>query len=48
MTTSEYNKQHDQGILWSSIDMNLPIKEPIVSERDREFVTLDQFTSPFD
>ncbi len=38
-----YNKSSDTGILWNSFGMNWPIKNPIISERDQEFITLDEY-----
>ena len=33
-TSSVYNQNADSGILWSSIDFDWPITNPIISERD--------------
>ncbi len=45
--TSCYNKEHDCGILYNSIDFNWGTDNPIVSDRDLSFATLSTFTSPF-
>ena len=44
---SKYSPQHDMGILWSSINLNWPIKNPIISERDKNFKSFDKFISEF-
>ena len=36
-----YNKVCDKGVLWSSIGYNWKIKKPNMSERDKNFPTLD-------
>lgn len=45
--SSGYQPDHDHGILWSSIDMDWPVAEPIISARDAEFPYLQDFDSPF-
>ncbi|GHT20183.1 dTDP-4-dehydrorhamnose 3,5-epimerase [Bacteroidia bacterium] len=45
--TSGYSKEHDCGILFSSIGYDWQIKKPIVSERDLQFDSLNNFKSPF-
>jgi dTDP-4-dehydrorhamnose 3,5-epimerase len=47
MQTSQYHKESDSGILYSSIAFDWGIKNPIVSDRDLSFVTFDQFKTPF-
>lgn len=42
-----YNSESDSGILWSSVDIPYDISNPILSERDQNFPTLNQFKSPF-
>lgn len=39
-----YSPEHDKGILWKSIDFDWGIVEPIVSQRDRKFLTLDDLS----
>jgi dTDP-4-dehydrorhamnose 3,5-epimerase len=45
--SEEYDPELDAGILWSSADIAWPTTDPIVSDRDASFVTLDAFESPF-
>jgi len=45
--SSVHAPAHDQGILWSSIPIEWPIRTPIVSDRDSKFPTLAKFSSPF-
>lgn len=45
--TSEYDPERDAGIRWDSFGAAWPVERPIVSERDRGFVGLDGFISPF-
>jgi dTDP-4-dehydrorhamnose 3,5-epimerase len=45
--TSEYDPARDAGIRWDSIDAAWPTDAPIVSERDRSFISLAEFQSPF-
>jgi dTDP-4-dehydrorhamnose 3,5-epimerase len=42
-----YSPQHDMGIHWASAGIAWPDPEPIVSARDRQFVPLAQYRSPF-
>lgn len=46
-TSTIYSKEHDSGIHWSSIGYEWPINNPIVSERDNNFIELKNFNSPF-
>lgn len=46
--TTEYHADSDSGIRWDSVGIRWPIhQEPIISERDRSLISLDQFHSPF-
>lgn len=45
--TSVYNKECDSGILWSSIPYDWNIENPILSERDKTFISLNDFVTPF-
>jgi dTDP-4-dehydrorhamnose 3,5-epimerase len=45
--TSEHDPEHDAGIRWDSFGAAWPVDEPIVSQRDRSFVSLEEFESPF-
>lgn len=47
MQDSVYHPPADKGILWSSIDFDWNIKNPILSERDQSFPALNDFNSPF-
>ncbi len=42
-----YSPEHDDGILWNSVDIAWPINEPILSSRDSAFTPLNKFVSPF-
>ena len=42
-----YMKEYDTGIYWNSIGVDWDIENPIISERDRKFVYLEEFNSPF-
>ncbi|MCB1189581.1 MAG: dTDP-4-dehydrorhamnose 3,5-epimerase family protein [Flavobacteriales bacterium] len=42
-----YSQQHDAGILWSSIDIDIPDNNPILSDRDSKFPPLKDFNNPF-
>lgn len=45
--TSCYSKEHDCGILHNSFGFDWQIENPIVSDRDLTFDTLQEFQSPF-
>jgi len=52
MVTSAYNPNADSGVRWDSIGVNWQIEtlgsvEPIISTRDRSFLPLDEFETPF-
>lgn len=40
-----YSKQYERGVLWNDPDLgiNWPVKEPILSEKDRNNLTLKEF-----
>ncbi len=42
-----YEAFNDQGILWSSIDFDWQISNPIISERDSNFMSFSEFKTPF-
>lgn len=42
-----YSPDNDEGILWSSVGLELPASDYIVSERDSKFLPFEQFQSPF-
>lgn len=45
--TSGYSSAHDTGIAWDSIGYDWNIANPIISERDSGFISLEEFDSPF-
>jgi dTDP-4-dehydrorhamnose 3,5-epimerase len=45
--SSIYSPAHDAGILWDSLGIAWPMKDAILSARDRGFLALGQFESPF-
>jgi dTDP-4-dehydrorhamnose 3,5-epimerase len=46
--SGEHDAELEGGILWSSADIDWPIgSEPVLSDRDAEFVALADFDSPF-
>ena len=42
-----YAPEHDAGVLWSSVNVPWPDRNPLLSERDRGFPVLQRFNSPF-
>ena len=40
---SEYNASDDIGVRWDSIDFDWTVSNPVLSERDSTFPTLEQF-----
>ena len=47
-TTTVYDADTDTGIRWDSCGIDWPDTAPILSDKDREMIALDEFTSPFD
>lgn len=47
LTSTVHSPKNDGGILFDSFGFNWPIENPINSERDLTFPTLDNFESPF-
>ena len=45
--SSEYEPTHDTGIRWDSAAIDWPEDSPILTERDKAFVSLAAFESPF-
>lgn len=45
--TSTYQPEDDTGILWSSLDIDWPVDNPILSTRDLTFPKLQDYISPF-
>ncbi|MDB6065702.1 MAG: dTDP-4-dehydrorhamnose 3,5-epimerase [Pedosphaera sp.] len=46
-TSTVHSPAQDAGILWSSVGFDWPVKEPILSDRDKTFPALKDFQSPF-
>jgi dTDP-4-dehydrorhamnose 3,5-epimerase len=42
-----HSPPHDAGIAWDSFGFNWPVKNPVLSDRDRKFPALKDFQSPF-
>ncbi len=47
LQTSYHSASHDVGILYNSFGMNWKTKQPIISDRDKVFPSLSEFTTPF-
>ncbi|HAH30727.1 MAG TPA: dTDP-4-dehydrorhamnose 3,5-epimerase [Elusimicrobia bacterium] len=47
MQTSVYSAANDCGIKWDSFGMDWPCSNPGLSDRDRSFLPLCEYTSPF-
>lgn len=47
MNSRKFSPECDGGIRWNSIPFEWPDKNPVVSEKDMEMVTLEEFRSPF-
>lgn len=45
--STEHAPSADAGILWNSAGIAWPVATPIISARDSQFPTLQQFQSPF-
>ena len=48
MVTSEYSESHDFGVHFDSFGYDWPISKPVTSERDKAFLSLDNFVDFFD
>jgi len=46
-TSTVHAPAQDAGILWNSFGFDWPVKDPVLSERDRRFPALRDFESPF-
>lgn len=46
-TTTIYHAESESGVLWSSCGVKWPNMKPILSDKDKELITLDSFNSPF-
>jgi len=47
MTSSVYNREADLGIRWDSFGFHWACSSPILSDRDRAFPALSEFSTPF-
>ncbi len=47
LVSSGYHQASDTGIRWDSIDFDWQCEQPIISQRDRSFLSLTEFDSPF-
>jgi len=47
LVSSEYNKEYDTGLHYTSIGFDWGVNEPILSARDLSFGSLEGFDSPF-
>lgn len=45
--TTPYAADHDSGVRFDSIGFEWPVDDPLTSERDRGFPSLETFDSPF-
>lgn len=45
--TTSQNKEAEGGILYNSFDFEWPVKQPILSARDNEFLPLKELNTPF-
>ena len=46
-TDTVYSPAHDAGVRWDSFGFDWPVKNPVLSERDKNFCALAEFPSPF-
>lgn len=42
-----YSNENDCGIHWNSFNFNWPTSQPIISDRDANFLNFSEFDSPF-
>lgn len=47
MNSKKFASECDRGIRWNSIPFEWPDKDPVVSEKDRNMVSLEKFENPF-
>ncbi len=45
--SSVYNSEADKGIKWNSFGFDWPVVEPVISDRDNNFILFSDFISPF-
>lgn len=41
--SGQYIKEADMGIRWDSVGYDWKVKKPVISERDKKLITLDEF-----
>jgi dTDP-4-dehydrorhamnose 3,5-epimerase len=46
-TTTVYNAESETGVRWDSCGIEWPVIKPILSDKDRQLITLNNFKSPF-
>ncbi len=46
-TSTVHSPAHDAGVRWDSFGFDWPAKFPVLSERDKKFPALRDFSSPF-
>ncbi len=46
-TTTSQAKEAEGGILWNSFGFDWPVKDPVLSGRDKDFISFTQYTSQF-
>lgn len=46
-SSSVFNPDSERGIRWDSCGISWPIKHPVLSEKDKNWIGLDEFASPF-
>jgi dTDP-4-dehydrorhamnose 3,5-epimerase/CDP-3, 6-dideoxy-D-glycero-D-glycero-4-hexulose-5-epimerase len=46
-TSTEHKPSHDRGIRWDSFGFQWPVREPVVSVRDRDHLAFSDFQSTF-
>jgi dTDP-4-dehydrorhamnose 3,5-epimerase/CDP-3, 6-dideoxy-D-glycero-D-glycero-4-hexulose-5-epimerase len=46
--TTEYSKECDCGIRWDSFGFDWQVSNPVISERDSNFQSLNDYSSPFE
>ncbi|MBN1143809.1 MAG: dTDP-4-dehydrorhamnose 3,5-epimerase family protein [Bacteroidales bacterium] len=47
MNSRKFAPECDQAIRWNSINFNWPDNQPVVSEKDKNAIKLEQYNSPF-
>jgi dTDP-4-dehydrorhamnose 3,5-epimerase len=47
MNSKKFAPECDRGIRWDSIPFDWPDQDPVVSDKDRNMISLEEFESPF-